>query len=143
MLSAKYNFSQRLLGVMCSDHKKPRCVTSTPRQSGLYFRGGNKKQDTIVRESIDTRTSDPEKNVGMTLASADEDMLDLSHYRMVNEVWHYCSVDWGARCKRPCPYLFMSFSDDQKTSALVTILLQTPQRFRETKSCTTLVPMTR
>lgn len=25
--------------------------------------------------------------------------LDLNHYRIVNEIWHFISVDWGHRCK--------------------------------------------
>lgn len=24
--------------------------------------------------------------------------IDLNHYTIVNEVWHYASVDWGHRC---------------------------------------------
>jgi hypothetical protein len=28
-------------------------------------------------------------------------LLDLNHYRLVSEVWHYCSVDPGSKCRSP------------------------------------------
>lgn len=28
-----------------------------------------------------------------------ESELNLNYYHLVNEVWHFCSVDWGSRCK--------------------------------------------
>lgn len=28
-----------------------------------------------------------------------ESELNLNYYHFVNEVWHFCSVDWGSRCK--------------------------------------------
>lgn len=31
--------------------------------------------------------------------SEPESELNLNYYHLVNEVWHFCSVDWGSRCK--------------------------------------------
>lgn len=33
------------------------------------------------------------------LGERESSELDLNYYRLVNEVWHFCSVDWGSRCK--------------------------------------------
>jgi hypothetical protein len=32
--------------------------------------------------------------------------LDINHYRIVDEVWHFASIDWGHRCKLPSPPRF-------------------------------------
>ena len=47
---------------------------------------------------------DVEKNLEAESTEATQDVvvdqpLDLNHYRLVNEVWHYSSVDPGKRCK--------------------------------------------
>ena len=47
---------------------------------------------------------DVEKNLEADSTEATQDVvvdqpLDLNHYRLVNEVWHYSSVDPGKRCK--------------------------------------------
>jgi hypothetical protein len=28
-----------------------------------------------------------------------EMVQDLSHYQLVNDVWHWSTVDWGRRCE--------------------------------------------
>jgi len=51
------------------------------------------------RKSIDTHSSDPEAHE-MEESRRDNSPLDLNHYRIVDEVWHFCSVDWGSKCER-------------------------------------------
>ena len=51
------------------------------------------------RKSVDTHSSDPEA-FEMGESSKEDRGLDLNHYRIVDEVWHFCSVDWGSKCKR-------------------------------------------
>lgn len=98
LLAARYDFSPRLLGIMCSKHKTPKVIPSTPRQSGLMYRG-HWKQDHTDRRSVETQHTDPEKNSG-TPTVVREPVLNLSHYMVVNEVWHFNSVDWGSTCRR-------------------------------------------
>ena len=50
-------------------------------------------------QSIGTLKSDPEKQDQTEDAAVKSGTLDLNHYRIVNEVWHFMSVDWGYRCK--------------------------------------------
>ena len=50
------------------------------------------------RKSTDTHSSDPEA-VEMVEPHKNDGDLDLNHYRIIDEVWHFCSVDWGSKCK--------------------------------------------
>lgn len=45
---------------------------------------------------------DSEESIGMTelMHSAQLEIVqDLSHYQLVDDVWHWSTVDWGRRCK--------------------------------------------
>jgi hypothetical protein len=55
------------------------------------------------RKSIDTHSSDPEAHE-MEESRRDDSPLDLNHYRIVDEVWHFCSVDWGSKCEALSSY---------------------------------------
>ena len=50
-------------------------------------------------KSVESHTSDIEAHEMVNASRSKASGLDLNHYRVVNEVWHYCSVDWGSRCK--------------------------------------------
>ena len=50
------------------------------------------------RMSTDKHSLDPEA-LEMEETRDHDEPLDLNHYRIVDEVWHFCSVDWGSRCK--------------------------------------------
>ena len=50
------------------------------------------------RMSLDKHPADPE-SIEMEKSSDLIKPLDLNHYRIVNEIWHFCSVDWGSKCK--------------------------------------------
>ena len=53
----------------------------------------------IHKISLD-RGDDPENQMEMEDRPAfSAGLLDLNHYRIIDEVWHFCSVDWGHRCK--------------------------------------------
>ena len=83
---------------MCSEHNKPVSVPQNPLPQGLLARM-QRNSHTTQRKSTDTHSSDLEKDEKGVEVLAKSPMLDLSHYKMVNEVWHYCSVDWGAKCR--------------------------------------------
>ncbi len=55
------------------------------------------------RKSMDTHSSDPEAHE-MEESHKTDEPLDLNHYRIVDEVWHYCSVDWGSKCEALLDY---------------------------------------
>lgn len=103
-LARHYDFSPRLLGMMCSDPLEPRPSTLKRRKSDntLGSRGSQKTQRS--RESpVEKRREelDSEESIGMTeiMHSTQLDMVrDLSHYHIVDEVWHWSTVDWGRRC---------------------------------------------
>jgi hypothetical protein len=95
-LSARYRFTPRLLGIMCSDHKTPVPVTSLPVQNDLVQ---DKAQVETQSSSAESTSSDLEKNNGGILGGIHYPTLDINHYKIADEVWHYNSVDWGPKCK--------------------------------------------
>ena len=100
-LSDQYDFSPRLLGIMCSDHNKPAPVPSVSQHNGHVW---DKFHFIPQHAALDSPTSDPEKDGTRGAATVARDTLDISHYKVVNEVWHFCSVDWGERCKGFCTF---------------------------------------
>lgn len=76
---------------MCSDHSKPLtpAVVEHPQKSSLSSMM-HRHQDDI--EMAPPGASEVESEL--------ESELNLNYYHLVNEVWHFCSVDWGSRCKR-------------------------------------------
>ncbi len=87
---------------MCSDH-----VASVPRTSAINHGGGllRGRKPHMERRSVESHSLDLEKE-GMAIpTSFRPPALDLSHYRLVEEVWHYCSVDWSDKCTRTIAFL--------------------------------------
>ena len=90
-----YNFSPRLTGIMRSKQHTPAAVGTHDPASGIISNG----QPTRKRKSTEPRSIDLEmlktgaKPANETLA------LDFSHYKLIDEVWHHCSVDWDQRRK--------------------------------------------
>ncbi|KAL2043302.1 hypothetical protein N7G274_003608 [Stereocaulon virgatum] len=89
-LAERYKFSPRLSGIMRSNHNIPLPVAQKPVHIGLRQRIG-------IRKSVDARSSDIEMFEDGATSPIQSPLPDLSHYKLVNEVWHYCSVDWGSR----------------------------------------------
>ena len=80
---------------MCSDHS-----TTVPRKSATHHSGDalHGRKPHSEPKSIESHSLDLEKE-GMAIpATFGPPMLDLSHYKLVEEVWHYCSVDWSDKC---------------------------------------------
>ncbi|KAF2745410.1 hypothetical protein M011DRAFT_469469 [Sporormia fimetaria CBS 119925] len=106
-LAKHYDFSPRLLGLMCSHPLPPK---TSPQQSNkssttLLSRSSHKSlKSHKSRHSRSTKEKEPnrdsEESIGMTdmMHSTQLEMVrDLSHYQIVNDVWHWSSVDWGRR----------------------------------------------
>ncbi|KAF2264577.1 hypothetical protein CC78DRAFT_516793 [Lojkania enalia] len=108
-LAKHYDFSPRLLGLMCSDPVPPKPAKSlrTKKSSAtLHSRRSNKsrKSQRSKNSSHDAPSKDTildsEESIGMTemMQSTQLELVrDLSHYTIVDEVWHWSSVDWGRR----------------------------------------------
>ena len=80
---------------MCSDHATSVPVASETHHDGVLSQGGKPH---LERRSVESQSLDLEKE-GMTIStSPPPHTLNLSHYRLVEEVWHYCSVDWSNKC---------------------------------------------
>ncbi|KAI9800774.1 MAG: hypothetical protein M1833_003191 [Piccolia ochrophora] len=91
-LKARYGFSRRLEAIMCQDPMIPR--TSPPDQSHGQLQ--HLRDKIRGRRGSLTGEHDLEKEVDAGRAKPRTlELPDLNHYRLVDEVWHYCSVDWG------------------------------------------------
>jgi hypothetical protein len=110
-LAKHCDFSPRLLGLMCSDPVPPKETRSRMKDSSTTF-GSKKSQQSHASKKSQHRSKesvDFEESIGMTelMHSTQLEMVrDLSHYHIVDEVWHWSTVDWGRRCKFPCHRLY-------------------------------------
>lgn len=82
---------------MCSDPDKPKLAPvnddniSAREQSGLgKIRFPNSRSTESSLDDIEMAHKAPGNS---------PPMLDINHYRVVNQFWHYCSVDPGSKCR--------------------------------------------
>lgn len=91
---------------MCSKPLKPLTVPTGQRTSrGYGFRHLRRARDG-PEEKDEKSMSDYVLDLEGRMSSAEQPIvrhvdrtLDLNHYRIVDEVWHFSSVDWGSNCK--------------------------------------------
>ena len=93
-----YNFSPRLTGIMCSKQHTPKAV-GAHNKTCYWLPNGQPKTNKKKRRSTESRSSDLEMHTPAATLTNEAPALDLSHYKLVNEVWHYCSVDWDSQRK--------------------------------------------
>lgn len=80
------------------------------------------------RKSMDTHSSDPEAHE-MEESRRNDRPLDLNHYRIVDEVWHFCSVDWGSKCEALSGYReSLAKSGQIYVSVIIPSTIQRPRR---------------
>ena len=79
---------------MRSDHSASVPLSSATHHDGAPLQG---RKPHVERRSVESRSLDLEKEGMAVPTSLHPPRLDLSHYKMVEEVWHYCSVDWGSK----------------------------------------------
>ncbi|KAF1972924.1 hypothetical protein BU23DRAFT_554767 [Bimuria novae-zelandiae CBS 107.79] len=100
-LAKHYDFSPRLLGMMCSDPLPPRSSILQNKQSSNTLGSARSRKSHRSKKSAASKEEfDSEESIGMTemMHSTQLDMVrDLSHYHIVDEVWHWSTVDWGRR----------------------------------------------
>jgi len=104
VLAKHYDFSPRLLGLMCSDPLPPKHDVLQTKKSSTTLGSGKSHKSLRSRKSQKSKEEslDSEESIGMTdmMHSTQLEMFrDLSHYHIVDEVWHWSTVDWGRRCK--------------------------------------------
>ena len=92
-----YNFSPRLTGIMCSKQHTPSPVGVHDPIPGILLNG----QVTRKRKSTEPRSVDLEMHKTGTKLKSETLALDFSHYKLIDEVWHHCSVDWDPRREQP------------------------------------------
>lgn len=108
-LAKHYDFSPRLLGLMCSDPIPPKQSSLRMKDSSATLGSRKSQKSYRSRQSGRSHKSkanhlDSEESIGMTelMHSTQLEMVrDLSHYHIVDEVWHWSTVDWGRRCRTP------------------------------------------
>jgi hypothetical protein len=97
VLGQHFDFTPRLLGMMRSDPSLPRSPSLRKKKSSSTLRSRFSGKSARAKQSLAS-----EESIGMTelMHSTQLEMVqDLSHYQLVNDVWHWSTVDWGRRCK--------------------------------------------
>ena len=89
-LAKRYDFSPRLLGLMCSDPKAPRRSQSTlrkrPKSSRKPWRRSPRELE--LEKGLD------ELSEQSSISSYDS-VMHSNIYKIINDLWHYSSVDFG------------------------------------------------
>lgn len=99
IIAKHYGFTPRLGAIMSAARGPPPATPSFKRTSTHRFSADRRSIFGGVNRQ-DGHLADPEKNALSTVPAIDAMATqDMTHYNVVNEVWHYCSVDWGSRCK--------------------------------------------
>lgn len=86
-LGVIYQLSPRLIGIICGE-------PATPQLVGGEDRGRKRKS---LHVSPGAQMADAEKNSIDDHSDSETGGMDLSHYNIVDEVWHYSSTDWSSR----------------------------------------------
>lgn len=88
---------------MCCKPNQPLyAAIDTPQNSTRAMASPHGKTE---HNSLESHSTDLELNDMGDESIDHEGELDLNHYNIVNEVWYYCSVDWGSRCEPSCIFL--------------------------------------
>ena len=93
---------------MCCDPLRPEpAIKPVPQVSRVRQALNKRSREAYQRSQLEAQ------NQAHTLSKLESDVesqemkanpnsaamrLDLNHYRIVNEIWHFISVDWGHRC---------------------------------------------
>jgi len=128
-LARYYDFSPRLLALMCSNPVPPKANSlASPASSSTLKSRRTNKSERSTKSSKRTTLDSEEESIGMTsmMESAQmEGVRDLGHYHVVDDVWHWSSVDWGRRCKSSLPKYYRNsmYVGVGSDSAIPTILI--------------------
>lgn len=111
IIAKYYDFSPRLLGLLCSDPPKrtpPPSTTSKSQRSSTSIASWFKRSPQVTSRNIDPEDSMLDVTLGseerfglpeMTSSIRSDIVRSLNQYTLADDIWHYSSVDWGRRCK--------------------------------------------
>ncbi|KAH0536418.1 hypothetical protein FGG08_006716 [Glutinoglossum americanum] len=102
ILAKHYAFSPRLCGIMCSDPSRPQpVVVSDPPSPTERFKEYARQKQQQFRASYEPQSPvaapNPEDPVELRQVPPDRDRLDVNHYHIADEVWHWSSIDYGEK----------------------------------------------
>jgi hypothetical protein len=117
-LASHFDFTPRLLGMMKSDPVPPRNnsslrnkKSSSTLRSVFSHKSHTSNKSNSIREKArqaNEAALDSESSIGLTemMHSTQLELVrDLSHYQLVDDVWHWSTVDQGRRCELHLVYL--------------------------------------
>ena len=81
---------------MCTDHDKLVPAVVGPQPGGVH--AARNAQRRMSFKSAESHSDDIESHE-MSYLGTRAGEIDLNFYRLINDVWHFNSVDWGSRCK--------------------------------------------
>ena len=116
---------------MCCDPLKPEPVANASPRPGrmkemLHTR--NWKPYKLTELAAQSKPSpDAESHEMQDGSEAPERMLNLNHYRIVNELWHFMSVDWGHKCTCDMSSVYGTIPDSVQIHLLATMPYSTPR----------------
>jgi hypothetical protein len=93
-LARIYDFSPRLLGLMCSDPMQPQTPAPSQRPSRKARRFWNKSSQASSSAEDDSAKCSDELSEHYSITSH-ESSQGGNIYRIVNDLWHYSSIDFG------------------------------------------------
>ncbi|KAI9738607.1 MAG: hypothetical protein M1834_008111 [Cirrosporium novae-zelandiae] len=91
-----YGFSPRLQGLMCEPHPNLGAKPEESTRSHIHFPFRRPARLRFLRQDPDEETGIPME--ARLSGNGEELNLGLNHYQIVDEVWHFMSVDPGEKC---------------------------------------------
>lgn len=105
LIERQYGLSPRLVGSMLMDPWVPQLRSSDPtgsRHSSFKSRSSDPVDRSSLKHSShimhDAEKGSSGEDQDQKSVSSDG-VLDLNHYQIVDEVWHFASVDWSSNCE--------------------------------------------
>ena len=96
-LVKQFEFSPRLAGLMMSDMRDAKNAQSpiSPTANHAHHRFSfHRNSSQVSRNPPDLEMEQLQNSVNNAAA-----VLDFNHYKLVNEVWHWSSTDFGPKCE--------------------------------------------
>lgn len=81
---------------MLTEHAPMPAADST-KQEDVHATKSSSRTKSL--KSVESDSGDIEGRCEPEKSDSPPGELDLNYYHLVNEVWHFCSVDWGSQCK--------------------------------------------
>ena len=100
VIAKRYDLSPRLLGLMCSDPRDRRgnAMANASKGSSSFFTAASqplKYLKHLQEQAIELEEG--WKSWDVPIIEQPATLPDMGHYQIVDEVWHYTSVDWGRK----------------------------------------------